>query len=148
MEEDPIRNKRIKFWQDFWPSILQTTRETENHIDTKVYGISIGGIGVEVASFQFIKDPQFLYLAWASCLLFVLALFLNLFAHVKSLKSQEKERQCISDYIKDENVIDDSFIYDIIEDENREITEINKYSIKSMLVAVLCIIVFVLLNIE
>lgn len=148
MEEYSTKKEKNKFWQDFWPSIQQTTRETENHIDKKIYGLSIGGIGIEVAIFQVPGDHNYIYIAWASCLLFVITIMLNLLAHVKSLNSQKKERQCISSFIKSESVSDDSFIYDVIEDENRSIKCINNTSIITMLAAIVCIIVFTFLNIK
>jgi len=147
MDEKSIKAQKVKFWQDFWPSLGQTTRETENHIDKKIYGISVGGIGIEVTSFQFLDSPHYICLAWASGLLLVSTLFFNLFSHVKSLQSQKKEREAIKRFIKNDNISDDSFIYDTIEDENRCINRINNTSIGTMLIAIICLILFVLLNI-
>ena len=145
--EKEIREEKVKFWQDFWPSLQQTTRETENHIDKKIYGISVGGIGIEVTCFQFLETHVSPCLAWTSGILFVLTLFLNIFSHVKSLQSQKKEREAISLFIMNNAISDDSYIYDVIEDENRAINCINNVSIYTMLFAVICLLFFVFLKI-
>ena len=147
MDTKNEKMEKIQHWKGFWPAIQETTRETENHIDKKIYGISIGGIGVEVTSFQFLDDPSHIILACLSGLLFILTLFLNLYSHVRSLKSQEKEREAIRAFVQSKDVSDDSYIYDLIEDEYRLLTRINKASIWTMLLAIAALMAFVLLNI-
>lgn len=147
MAEDSIRDKKVIFWEAFWPALQSTTSETENHIDRKIYGISVGGIGAGIACLQFISDPTWIVLAAISGFSFVATLLLNLYAQVKSLKSQQKERESIKGYLEDNNAIEDSFIYDLIEDENRKILNINKLSIVSMSVALISLLVFVIHNI-
>ena len=85
------RDNKIKFWEAFWPQLQQASKDAENHIDKKVYGISAGGIGIEIASLQFLNNISFKLFAILSGALFATTLVLNLYSHVRSLKSQEKE---------------------------------------------------------
>ena len=47
MDKNNKRNNKIKFWEAFWPQLQQATKDAENHIDKKVYGIAAGGIGIQ-----------------------------------------------------------------------------------------------------
>ena len=142
-----IRKNRLKFWEDFWPQLQQATKDTESHIDKKVYGIAVGGVGIEIASLQFINNVCFKWLALVSGILFAATLVLNLYTHVRSLKSQEKEDDAIQQFFENGDTIDDSYIYLLIQKENRTLTRFYKVSIWTMLFAIVSILVFIVLNI-
>lgn len=147
MNENNQRENRTEFWTNYWPSLQQTTKETESHIDKKVYGIAAGGIGIEMASLQFINEPCLKWLAFISGLFFAVTLVLNLYSHVRSLKSQEKEEDAIQDFFDNEAASDDSQIYELIRKENRILIRINKTSIWTMLVAIITLLLFIIINI-
>ena len=144
---DNKRDNKIKHWESFWPQLQQATKDAENYMDKKVYGIAVGGIGIEIASLQFIRIVCFKWIALLSGALFVVTLVLNLYTHVRSLKSQEKEGDAIKQFFEDENASDDSHIYVLIQKENRTLTRINKASIWTMLIAIIFLLIFIVLNI-
>lgn len=146
MDDSSYKNSKKKFWLDFWPTLQQATRETDNHIDKKVYGIAAGGIGLEMASIQFLNDTCFKWLAITSAILFSFTLMINLGSHVWSLKSQQKERDAITDFISQEDSIDDQHIYDLIRKENKIITIINNCSILLMIAGILSFLIYLFLN--
>lgn len=147
MDTKNQREKKNQFWTYYWPLLQQATKETESHIDKKVYGIAAGGIGIEIASLQFIKDACIEWLAFVSGLFFALTLVLNLYTHVRSLKSQEKEGNAIQQFLEDETATEDSHIYELIQKENRLLVWINKTSIWTMLLAILALLLFMVLNV-
>lgn len=145
--KDNKRDNKIKFWEAFWPQLQQATKDAESHIDKKIYGIAAGGIGIEIASLQFINSVSFKWIALISGILFAATLVLNLYTHVRSLKSQEKEGDAINHFFEDENALDDSPIYSLIQKENQTLTGINKASIWTMLLAIVSLFAFIVLNI-
>lgn len=147
MDKNNTRAKKIEFWKTFWPQLQQATKDSESQIDKKVYGIAAGGIGIEIASLQFINNVCFKWIALISGVLFAATLVLNLYTHVRSLKSQEKEGDAIKQFFEDENAFDDSQIYSLIQKENRTLTRINKASIWTMLLAIVSLLAFIVLNI-
>ena len=147
MAEENIKKAKIHFWSEYWPTLQQTTRDTERYIDKKVYGIAAGGIGIEIASLQYIGDVCFKWIALLSGICFTTTLILNLLSHVKSLKSQEKEGDAIQLFIKTDKMDDDSHIYDLIQSENRCITRINHWSIYIMVIAIISLLYFIIINI-
>lgn len=146
MQQSNLRETKIDFWNDYWPILQQTTRETEGHIDKKVYGITAGGIGIELACLQLIENTNLKWLALVPGVLFVGTLFLNLYSHVKSLKSQEKEGNAIQHFIEEDDHSDDSYIYELIKKENQAITKINNASIYCLIVAVITLLTLILLT--
>lgn len=147
MDKNKIRDNKIKFWEAFWPQLQQATKDAESHIDKKIYGIAAGGIGIEIASLQFINNVCFKWIALISGIFFATTLVLNLSTHVRSLKSQEKEGDAIQHFFEDENAFDDSQIYSLIQKENQTLTRINKASIYTMLLAIISLLAFIILNI-
>ena len=147
MNDTDQKVRKTEFWTNYWPSLQQATKETESHIDKKVYGIAAGGIGIEMASLQFINNAGFKWLAFASGLFFASTLVLNLYSHVRSLKSQEKEGDAIQEFFDNEMELEDSLIYELIRKENRILIRINKASIWTMLVAIITLLLFIILNI-
>lgn len=147
MNENYQKERKTEFWTNYWPSLQQATKETESYIDKKVYGIAAGGIGIEMASLQFINNVCFKWITLISGILFATTLVLNLYSHVRSLKSQEKEGDAIKQFFEDENAFDDSQIYSLIQKENRTLTRINKASIWTMLFAIVSLLAFIVLNI-
>lgn len=147
MDKTNKRGKKIELWEAFWPQLQQATKDAESHIDKKIYGIAAGGIGIEIASLQFINSVCFKWIALSSGILFAATLVLNLYTHVRSLKSQEKEGDAIKKFFEDENALDDSPIYSIIQEENRTLIRINKASIWTMLLAIVSLLTFMVLNI-
>ena len=147
MDTKNQKENKNQFWTDYWPLLQQTTRQTESHIDKKVYGIAVGGIGIEIASLQFIENACIEWLAFVSGLFFALTLVLNLYTHVRSLKSQEKEGNAIQQFLEDETATEDSHIYELIQIENRHLVRINKASIWTMLIAILALLLFIVLNV-
>lgn len=147
MDTKNQREKKNQFWTNYWPILQQTTKETESHIDKKVYGIAAGGIGIEIASLQFIDSVCFKWLALVSGSLFALTLVLNLYSHVRSIKSQEKEGDAIQLFLEDETTAEDSQIYKLIQKENRILIGITKASIWTMLVAIIALLLFITLNV-
>lgn len=146
MKQSNPREKKIDFWNDYWPILQQTTRETEGHIDKKVYGITAGGIGIELACLQFIENTHLKWLALVPGVFFIGTLFLNLYSHVKSLKSQEKEGNAIKQFFEEDDRSDDSYIYELIEKENHAITKINNKSIYCLVTAVITLLILILLT--
>ncbi len=147
MDKNNMRDNKLKFWEAFWPQLQQATKDAENYIDKKIYGIAAGGIGIEIASLQLINNVCFKWTALISGTLFATTLVLNLYTHVRSLKSQEKEGDAIKQFFEDENAFDDSQIYSLIQKENRTLTRINKASIWTMLLAIVSLLAFIVLNI-
>lgn len=147
MDENYQKKRKTEFWTNYWPSLQQATKETENYIDKKVYGIAAGGIGIEIASLQFINNVCFKWIALISGILFTATLVLNLYTHVRSLKSQEKEGNAIQSFLEDETAMEDSQIYELIQKENRVLIMINKASIWTMIVAIITLLLFIVFNI-
>lgn len=141
------KEKKNQFWTSYWPLLQQATKDSESHIDKKVYGIAAGGIGIEIASLQFISNACFKWLALVSGLLFSLTLVLNLYTHIRSLKSQEEEGDAIQRFLEDETATEDSHIYELIQKENSHLVQINKASIWTMLIAILALLLFIVLNV-
>lgn len=147
MDKNNKRDNKIKFWEAFWPQLQQATKDAESHIDKKIYTIAAGGIGIETASLQFIDSVCFKWIALISGVFFTATLVLNLYTHVRSLKSQEKEGDAIKQFFEDEKTSDDSRIYSLIQKENRTLIRINKSSIWTMLFAIISLLIFIVLNI-
>ncbi len=147
MEENPTRAKKLKFWQEFWPLLQDASKETENHIDKKVYGITVGGIGVEMASLQYLDSVKFKVIAIIAGGLFIAALLLNLYSHVRALDSIEEEEDSIQAFFDQEDAVDDSGIYALIQKKNRGITIINHISIWTMALGIASLMAFIVVNI-
>ncbi len=147
MENEEIRKERTDFWGEYWPKLQEATKETEEHIDKKIYGITVGGIGAEIASLQYLKSIDCKILAILASGFFIAALLLNLYSHVTALKSHEKQGDSIQQFFDDANAIDDSEIYKTAQRENKKITLINHISIWTMALAIGLLIAFIVVNI-
>lgn len=140
------KDENVKEWKEFWPSLQETTRLTENMIDKKVYGIAAGGIGIEVAGLSLINCSYYQLLAILSALFFTITLLINLYSHVRSLKSQEIEGDAIEEFANNDAKTDDTYIYSIIKKENSIIAKYNIVSIWTMVIAIGLLFAYIFLN--
>ena len=141
---DAEENKRL--WREvYWPSFQKTKADTDDKIDKKVYGISIGGLGFELACLQFIRYIPNRWLAIFPAALFTISLMLNLLSQYKALELHEKVEEALNGYLKSRGD-NDSFIYNLIEKANKNIKRIITASIITMIIAIIFLIIFFLLS--
>ncbi len=143
-ELDQDKENRRIWREEYWPTFLETKKDTDDKIDKKVYGISIGGIGFELACLQF-KDKDFsnMWVAIVPAALFTISLILNLWSQYEALTQHEKVEKELNKYFNGESK-DDKSVYSLIEKGNKIVKDIVTCSIISMILAIIFLIIIFL----
>ena len=130
----------------FFQEIQKAALNSEEHYDQKVFALSAGAIGIELAVLQFLHSRlQGIVLAVLSVGCFVIALFLNLIVHYVAKCQQDKQSEMVRSFLES-NENDDRFIYDRIMKDNKILEVINLISIVALVVGVICLAVFAFVN--
>lgn len=130
----------------FFQEIQKAALNSEEHYDQKVFALSAGAIGIELAVLQFLHSRlQGIVLAVLSVGCFVIALFLNLIVHYVAKCQQDKQSEMVRSFLES-NENDDRFIYDRILKDNKILEVINLISIVALVAGVICLAVFAFVN--
>jgi len=131
---------------EFFQEIQKAALNSEEHYDQKVFALSAGAIGIELAVLQFLHSRlQGIFLAVLSVGCFVIALFLNLIVHYVAKCQQDKQSEMVRSFLES-NENDDRFIYDRILKDNKILEVINLISIVALVAGVICLAVFAFVN--
>ena len=145
VDSDPIFESHERM-SAFFQEIQKAALNSEEHYDQKVFALSAGSIGIELAVLQFLHSClQGIALAVLSVGCFVLALFLNLIVHYVAKCQQDKQSEMVRSFLGS-NKTDDSYIYDRILKDNKILEVINLISIVALVVGVICLAVFAFVN--
>lgn len=136
-------HKRISV---FFPELQKATLNSEEHYDQKIFAISAGAIGVELAILQFFDfSPHGIAYVIISVACFTVALILNLIVHYVAKYKQDKQSDMVRAFLESDKE-DDTFIYDSIRKDNRTLRIINLISIVFLLGGIVCLAIFTFVN--
>ena len=132
----------------FFQEIQKAALNSEEHYDQKVFALSAGAIGIELAVLQFLHSRlQGIVLAVLSVGCFVIALFLNLIVHYVAKCQQDKQSEMVRSFLEsDEN--DDTYIFDGIMKDNKILRDFNLSSIIFLVVGIICLAIFTFVNLS
>ena len=138
MAEDKVKKEANKRWLEFWPLLQKAALDSEEHFDKKIFAVSTGALGFMLTLIQFIKWPEYKWIAGVAAGAFVFALLTNMIVH--------KQSDLIDEYINGDDK-DDSAIHERIKKDNKNILAMNIASIVCDIVGVTALSTFAILNI-
>jgi hypothetical protein len=139
------REKQEKYWEAVWPMVQETASKSEESIDKKVFTLSAGAIGLELTLIELVwkNNTEWNWLAFVSAGLFVIALLLNLIAHLYGRKTQQSQSKMIKDFLYEDNhALSTPEIYSKMEKHAKRILVINWLSSMSVILGIIFLFVF------
>jgi len=146
MAEDKVKKEANKRWLEFWPLLQKAALDSEEHFDKKIFAVSTGALGFMLTLIQFIKWPEYKWIAGVAAGAFVLALLTNMIVHLYAKGRQDKQSDLIDEYINGDEK-DDSAIHERIKKDNKHILAMNITSLVCVIIGVAALSTFAILNI-
>lgn len=142
---DSNRELEVEYWSKVWPTVQDAAMQSEEHIDKKVFTISVGAIGLELTLLELVagKSHDWYWIAFLAAGFFVIALLLNLVVHLVGRRFQFRQSKMIKNFIHESpHALQSYEMYEVMEKHSYRILWINICSSIFAIIGVILLFVF------
>lgn len=135
--------KEIQGWKEYRLSLLEHKSKSDDDFEKYITLISSGALGLTITFIDKISPLENAVFIWIIALgwtLLAITLLLNLYSHFLSSKYTSKSIDEIDDNIAFDNLKKN------LNDRNKTINRYNGWSIILLFIGILCILIYVILN--
>ncbi|MBQ6742951.1 MAG: hypothetical protein IJR04_10265 [Bacteroidales bacterium] len=138
----------IDYWSnEYWQKLQDANYDSEDKLDTKLFAVSSGAIGLLLSAMSFTEKHQAICLAIYATISFGISIILNIVYHFIAMSNHQKQFDEISNLINSGKE-DDAHIRKIIKRGNKCLFAISIFSMVFILAGFVLFSIYIKANIH